>query len=148
MVVPPDHVAAIEALMQNLFICAPHISQVAALAALDACDELDANLTVWRANRDLLVGGLPSLGFGPLAPPDGAFFLYAAVGRLTEDSRLLCAEILHEAGVAMTPGNDFDPVRGKGYVRICYACSAEDAAEGLARLRRWVNQRASGVGSR
>jgi len=134
MVVPEAHVRRIERLVQNLFICAPHASQVAALAALDASDELNANLAVYRANRALMLEGLPRAGFTRIAPPDGAFYIYADVGDLTDDSRALSARILHEAGVAVTPGLDFDPRRGARTLRFSYAGSTADIAEGIRRL--------------
>ena len=134
MVVPEAHVRRIERLVQNLFICAPHASQVAALAALDAGDELEANLAVYRANRALMLEGLPQAGFGRIAPPDGAFYIYADVSAMTDDSRALAARILREAGVAVTPGLDFDPRRGGGTLRFSYAGSTADIAEGLRRL--------------
>ena len=109
MVVPEAHVRRIERLVQNLFICAPHASQVAALAALDATEELDANLAVYRANRALMLEGLPRAGFTRIAPPDGAFYIYADVSDLTDDSRALCTRILREAGVAVTPGARLRP---------------------------------------
>lgn len=138
MVVPEAHVRRVERLVQNLFICAPHASQVAALAALDARDELDANLTVYAANRALLLEGLPKAGFGRIAPPDGAFYIYADVSDITEDSRELCARILREAGVAVTPGLDFDQARGARTLRFSYARSTADMAEGLRRLEAWA----------
>ncbi len=141
MVVPEDHVRKIERLAQNLFICAPHASQVAALAAMEAGTELQANMDVYRANRTLMLEGLTAAGFTDIAPPDGAFYVYADVRRFTEDSRVFCAEILEEAGVAVTPGLDFDPARGKGTVRFSYARSTEDIAEGLARLQRFMHAR-------
>ncbi len=137
MVVPEAHVRRVERLAQNLFICAPHASQIAALAALDATAELDANLDVYRANRALMLRGLPEAGFTRIAPPDGAFYVYADVSDLTGDSRDLSTRILNEAGVAVTPGLDFDPGRGAGALRFSYAGSTADIAEGLARLRLW-----------
>ena len=134
MVVPEAHVRRIERLVQNLFICAPHASQVAALAALDAGAELEANLAVYRANRALMMEGLPRAGFTRIAPPDGAFYVYADVSDLTGDSRALCARILAEAGVAVTPGLDFDPRRGARTLRFSYAGATEDIREGLLRL--------------
>ena len=134
MVVPEAHVRRIERLVQNLFICAPHASQVAALAALDATPELEANMEVYRANRALMLEGLPRAGFTRIAPPDGAFYIYADVSELTEDSRAFCARILHEAGVAVTPGLDFDPGRGARTLRFSYAGATEDIAEGIRRL--------------
>jgi aspartate/methionine/tyrosine aminotransferase len=134
MVVPEAHVRRIERLVQNLFICAPHASQVAALAALDATDELEANVAVYRANRALMLEGLPRAGFTRIAPPDGAFYIYADVRDLAGDSRALAARVLAEAGVAVTPGLDFDPVRGSGTLRFSYAGASADIAEGLRRL--------------
>jgi aspartate/methionine/tyrosine aminotransferase len=139
MVVPEAHVRRIERLIQNLFICAPHASQVAALAALDAGPELEANMGVYRANRALMLEGLPRAGFARIAPPDGAFYIYADVSEMTGDSRELCARILREAGVAVTPGLDFDPRRGGGTLRFSYAALTADIAEGLRRLETWAN---------
>ncbi len=140
MVVPEAHVRRVERLVQNLFICAPHASQVAALTALDAREELEANLAVYRANRALMLDGLPKAGFDRFAPPDGAFYVYADVSEMTDDSRALCARILREAGVAVTPGLDFDPRRGAGTLRFSYAGSTADIAEGLRRLREWADR--------
>ena len=137
MVVPESHVRRIERLMQNFFICAPHASQVAALAALDAAEELEANLDVYRANRALMLEGLPRAGFARIAPPDGAFYIYADVTGMTADSHELCDRILREAGVAVTPGLDFDPRRGAGTLRFSYAGATADMAEGLRRLEAW-----------
>ena len=141
MVVPPDHVRAVERLAQNMFICAPHASQVAALAAMDAQDELEANMAVYRANRALMLEGLPKAGFTRIAPPDGAFYVYADVSDLTDDSRAFAAEILGRAGVAVTPGLDFDPVRGHQTLRFSYARSTQDIAEGLRRLAAFMAAR-------
>ncbi|MEO0666921.1 MAG: aminotransferase class I/II-fold pyridoxal phosphate-dependent enzyme [Pseudomonadota bacterium] len=141
MVVPPDHVRAVERLAQNMFICAPHASQVAAFAAMDAADELEANMAVYRANRALMLEGLPKAGFTRIAPPDGAFYVYADVSDLTDDSRAFAAEILDRAGVAVTPGLDFDPVRGHQTLRFSYARSTEDIAEGLRRLAAFMAAR-------
>ncbi|TPE49223.1 pyridoxal phosphate-dependent aminotransferase [Amaricoccus solimangrovi] len=137
MVVPEAHVRKIERLAQNMFICAPHASQIAALAAMDAGGELEANLATYRANRALMLAELPGAGFDRIAPPDGAFYIYADVSGRGEDSRALCARILREAGVAVTPGLDFDPGRGAGTLRFSYARSTADIAEGLRRLRAW-----------
>ena len=134
MVVPEDHVRTIERLAQNLFICPPHASQIAALAAMDCHEELEANRAVYARNRALMLEGLPKAGFDRIAPPDGAFYVYADVRHLTDDSRALAAEILERAGVAVTPGLDFDPGRGAGTLRFSYARATADIEEGLARL--------------
>ncbi len=137
LVVPEAHVRRIERLAQNLFICPPHASQIAALAALDATEELEANLAVYRANRTLLLQGLPEAGFARIAPPDGAFYIYADVSDRCIDSRELARRLLIEAGVAVTPGLDFDPGRGLTTLRFSYSGATEEIAEGLARLRAW-----------
>ncbi|EBA09041.1 aminotransferase, classes I and II [Sagittula stellata E-37] len=143
LVVPEDNVRQVERLAQNLFICAPHAAQVAALAAMDAQDETEANLAVYTRNRALMMTGLPDAGFDRIAPPDGAFYVYADVSDLTDDSRAFAQEILDGAGVAVTPGLDFDPQRGSGTLRFSYAGSTADIEEGLARLKAFMARRAS-----
>lgn len=146
MVVPEDHVRVVERLAQNLFICPPHASQVAALAAMDCREELEANIKVYRRNRALMLEGLPKAGFDRIAPPDGAFYVYADVSHLTDDSRAFAAEILDRSGVAVTPGLDFDPVRGAGTLRFSYARATADIEEGLARLQRFMEERSTSGG--
>lgn len=141
MVVPEAHVRKVERLAQNMFICPPHASQVVALAALDCVDELEANRATYAANRALLLEGLPQAGFTKVAPPDGAFYVYADVSELTTDSLAFAREILHEAGVAVTPGVDFDPLRGRQTLRFSYARGTADIVEGLARLRAFMAAR-------
>jgi len=141
MVVPQDHVRVIERLAQNMFICPPHASQIAALAALDCIDELERNRAVYAENRRLMLEGLPKAGFTNIAPPDGAFYIYADVSDLTDDSLAFCAEILEGAGVAVTPGLDFDPNRGARTVRFSYARATSEIAEGLARLQAFMARR-------
>ena len=138
MVVPEDHVRTIERLAQNMFICAPHVSQIAALAAFDCEEELQENLAIYRKNRALMMAGLPEAGFPRFAPPDGAFYVYADVSGLTSDSSAFCKEILEKAAVACTPGLDFDTSRGPGTLRFSYARSTEDIREGLLRLRSFM----------
>jgi aspartate/methionine/tyrosine aminotransferase len=141
MVVPEDHVRVVERIAQNMFICAPHASQIAALAAMDCDDELQANMDVYRANRALMLDGLKDAGFTKFAPPDGAFYVYADVSDLTQDSRAFAAEILDQVGVAVTPGLDFDPLRGATTLRFSYARSTGDIREGLARLKAFMQGR-------
>lgn len=141
MVVPEDHVRPLERLAQNMFICAPHASQVAALAAMDCHAELESNMDVYRANRALMIEGLPKAGFTKFAPPDGAFYVYADVSDFTDNSLDFAADILEQAGVAVTPGLDFDPVRGAKTLRFSYARSTQDIAEGLERLTAFMKAR-------
>ncbi|MEM8803003.1 MAG: aminotransferase class I/II-fold pyridoxal phosphate-dependent enzyme [Pseudomonadota bacterium] len=139
MLVPEDHIRTVERLAQNMFICPPHVAQVAALAAMDCSAELDANIDVYRTNRDLMIAGLAQAGFARIAPPDGAFYVYADVSAFTDDSRAFAAEILEKAGVAVTPGLDFDPQRGHHTLRFSYARSTEDIKEGLRRLQAFMS---------
>ncbi len=141
MVVPEDHVRVMERLAQNLFICAPHASQLAAIGALEGHEELQANRSVYKGNRAILMKGLAGAGFTQIAPPDGAFYIYADVGHLTDDSRALADEILQTSGVAVTPGLDFDPKRGARTLRFSYAGSREDMIEGVARLKDFMASR-------
>ncbi len=140
MVVPEDHIRQVERLAQNMFICSPHASQLAALAAMDANDELQENLTVYRKNRALMMAGLPKAGFTKFAPPDGAFYVYVDVSEYTDDSLAFSKQILAEAGVALTPGLDFDPARGAGTLRLSYARSTADIEEGLSRLEKFMRK--------
>ena len=135
MVVPESHVRRIERLAQNLFLCAPHASQLTALAAMECDDELQANLAVYTENRRLMLEQLPRAGFDQIAPPDGAFYVYADVSAFTDDSLAFAREILDGAGVAVTPGLDFDPERGHKTLRFSYARCTEDIREGLRRLQ-------------
>ena len=137
LVVPPDLVRPIERLTQNFFISVPTLSQYAALAAFECRDELDGHVRRYRANRDLLMAGLPSAGLDRLTPAQGAFYIYADVSHLTNDSREFCRLMLREAGVATTPGVDFDRARGAGTLRISFAGSTVEMEEAVRRLKAW-----------
>lgn len=137
MIVPEDMMRPVESLAQNLFISPPTLSQVAAVAAFDCREELDANVAHYAANRELLLTELPKAGFMDLAPADGAFYIYADVGHLTNDSKAFCRRILDEAGVAVTPGVDFDPSRGNRYLRFSFAESTAEMAAAADALRSW-----------
>ncbi|HZP98426.1 MAG TPA: pyridoxal phosphate-dependent aminotransferase [Reyranella sp.] len=137
LVVPPELVRPIERLTQNFFISVPTLSQYAALAAFDCREELDGHVKRYRNNRDLLLAGLPKAGFETFAPAEGAFYLYADVRHLTNDSRDFCRRMLKEAGVATTPGVDFDRGRGAGTLRISFAGSAAEMEEAVRRLKGW-----------
>lgn len=138
MVVPERLIRAAERLQQNLYICAPAISQLAAAAAFDATDELDEIRAGYARNRGDLLRALGEAGLGEMAPADGAFYIYADVSHLTADSREFAARALAEAGVAITPGIDFDPVNGHRYVRLCYSGPHARMAQGAARLAEWI----------
>jgi aspartate/methionine/tyrosine aminotransferase len=137
LVVPPDLVRPIERLSQNFFISVPTLSQHAAIAAFDCREELDGHVHRYRTNRDLLLAGLPAAGLDRLTPAQGAFYLYADVSHLTNDSRDFCKRMLREAGVATTPGVDFDRARGAGTLRISFAGSTAEMEEAVRRLKAW-----------
>jgi len=137
MVAPPALVRASECLAQNLFISPPALSQHAAIAAFQSRDELDANVARYAANRALLLAELPKAGFDRFAPADGAFYLYADVGHLTNDSPEFCRRMLREIGVACTPGTDFDPARGHATLRLSFAGTEATIVEAARRLTSW-----------
>jgi aspartate/methionine/tyrosine aminotransferase len=138
MVFPSDLVRPVERLAQNLFISPPTISQHAALAAFDCGAELDANVARYAENRKILQEALPKAGFGQLAPCDGAFYVYADVSRLTNDSQEFCQRMLKETGVAATPGIDFDTARGNRYVRFSFATDRETVSRAADALINWL----------
>ena len=140
VVVPKNHIRQFERLAQNMFICAPHISQIAALGALDAYDELKLNLKTYETNRTMLIEELPKLGLKNFAPPDGAFYFYIDVSEYTDDSVTFAKSILDEVHVAITPGIDFDSERGLKTIRLSYACSTSDLKEGLKRLEKFMSK--------
>ena len=137
VVAPDDLVEPVRRLAQNFFISAPTLSQIAAVAAFDCHEELQANVARYAVSRAVLLDGLPAAGIDRLAPSDGAFYVYAAVDHLAADSQELCRRWLDELGVAATPGIDFDPAEGHRYARFSYAGATEDMAEAMRRLRDW-----------
>lgn len=138
MVLPEDLVRPVERLAQNLYISPPDLSQRAALAAFDARPELEAVKAGYAASRRLLLDRLPALGFDSYLPVDGAFYVYASVRRFSNDSVDFARRMLVEAGVAATPGPDFDRTRGHGYVRFSFAGPEADIAEAVTRLEGWL----------
>jgi aspartate/methionine/tyrosine aminotransferase len=134
MVLPEDLVRPVECLAQNFFISPPTLSQMAAEAAIDCRQELDGYVAAYARNRALLLRELPKAGFDRLAPADGAFYLYADVSRLTNDSQDFCRRMLAETGVAITPGIDFDPERGHRFVRFSFAGPEAEMGQAADRL--------------
>lgn len=137
MVVPETLTRSVECLSQNLFISPPTLSQLAGVAAFDCAEELDGLVVNYRRNRDLLLEMLPKAGFDKLSKAEGAFYLYADVSHMTNDSQEFCRRCLAETGVAITPGIDFDPQRGHQTVRFSFAGPYEDMAEAGKRLINW-----------
>jgi aspartate/methionine/tyrosine aminotransferase len=138
MVVPERLVRPMERLAQNLYISPPYLSQVAALAAFDGTEELEAVKAGYARNRAMLLEELPRLGLAEMHPVDGAFYIYADIARFTNDSVAFCKRMLEEAGVATTPGLDFDPVEGAHHMRLSFAGSEEDCREAVRRLAAWL----------
>jgi aspartate/methionine/tyrosine aminotransferase len=138
MVLPPALVRAVERLQQNLAISVPTLSQIAAEAAFDARTELDKVKQGYQENRRILLEGLPRAGLDSFLPADGAFYLYADVSRFSNDSFAFATRMLEEAGVAATPGVDFDPLRGRHFLRLCYAGAREDMREAAERIGAWL----------
>ena len=138
MLVPPDLARSIECLAQNFYISPPALSQLAAIPAFGCGAELDRHVARYRVNRDLLVKTLSAAGLSRVAPADGAFYLYVDISDLTGDSEEFCRLLLTETGVAITPGLDFDPIRGGGWVRLSFAGPIEEIAEAGRRLTGWL----------
>ena len=137
MVLPDDLIRPVECLAQNFFISAPHVSQVAAEAAFDCAAELDENLARYRRARAYLLAHLPDAGFGHLAPPEGAFYIFADIAARSTDSLAFCARMLAETGVAASPGVDFDADRGAHFVRFSYCGPEADMREAVDRLSKF-----------
>tara|TARA_Y100001934_G_scaffold268378_1_gene350330 strand:- start:893 stop:2044 length:1152 start_codon:yes stop_codon:yes gene_type:complete len=138
MVIPEQFHRSVECLAQNIFISVPTLSQHAASAAFDCTEELDENVARYAANRDLLLRELPTAGLTNLAPADGAFYVYADVSHLTNDSENFCRRMLTEVGIATAPGTDFDHYRGNETIRISFAGDTQTMAEASARLQDWI----------
>ncbi len=140
MVVPESMVRAVERLQGNLAISVPTLAQIAALAAFDGRDEMEAVKRGYEENRRILVEGLPKAGLDKFLPVDGAFYLYADISRFSDDSLDFARRMLEEAGVAATPGIDFDPGNGKHFLRFCYAGSAAEMHEAVKRIGDWLRR--------
>ncbi|CAN5423668.1 aminotransferase class I/II-fold pyridoxal phosphate-dependent enzyme [soil metagenome] len=137
LLVPQDHVETARAYIGNLFLTPPSLSQHAGLVAMDCHDELEGHIDTYRANRSLILDALPSLGLKTIAPPDGAFYIWADIGHLTNDSVAFCEQLLRDTGVATAPGVDFDPIDGPHFMRFSFAVSTPLIEEALSRLRPW-----------
>ena len=138
MVVPESMIRTIERLAQNLFISPPTISQLAAISSLDCLEELNQTVARYKKNRELMMSRLPQCGLDKFAPIDGAFYAYADISALADNSEVFAREMLREIGVAITPGIDFDKANGKKYVRFCFSGLTEEINEAMDRLSNWV----------
>src|SRR5436190_1248040 len=140
LIVPPEQASRSVAYMGALFLTAPSLAQHAALVAMDCRDELEGHVETYRRNRELLLDALPALGLEKIAPPDGAFYIYADVGRLTDDSLAFCRQLLIDTGVATAPGVDFDPIDGHRFIRLSFAVSTAEIEEAIRRLVPWFER--------
>ena len=138
MIVPEDLIRSVECLAQNMFISPPTLSQIAASAAFDCYTEAEENVKRYAKNRSILMSELPSSGLDKLAPADGAFYIYADVAHLTNDSVGFCKRMLEDIGVACTPGLDFDPDRGGTTLRLSFAGTECDVTKACKRIKTWI----------
>jgi aspartate/methionine/tyrosine aminotransferase len=138
LVMPEDMMRPLERLQGNMTICTPAVSQIAALGALQASEELDALKEGYRRNRTVLQQALIDGGVSEISSPDGAFYLYANVSHLTDDAVQLCSRILEETGIAITPGADFDTKRGQNFIRLSYCTDEQSVQTAAALLTRWL----------
>jgi len=137
LVVPPALIAPAFARISNLFLTPPSLSQKAGLIAFDCRDELEGHVATYAANRALILDALAPMGLARIAPPDGAFYIWADIGHLTDDALAFCIRLLQDTGVATAPGIDFDPACGHHFVRLSFAVSAEELRDALTRLIPW-----------
>jgi aspartate/methionine/tyrosine aminotransferase len=138
LVVPPQLVQSFNVYKENLFLTAPSLAQHAALAAMDAHEELDTHYRTYAANRAFLLTELPRLGVHSFAPPDGAFYIYADISHLTNDSYAFCTELVARTGVAIAPGIDFDPEEGHRFIRFSFAVSEAEVRAAMAAFANWI----------
>lgn len=144
LVVPESGIDAARARMGNLFLTPPSLAQHAGLVAMDCTADLQANIATYTRNRELLLAALPGMGLGRIAPPDGAFYIYADVSEFTDDSMEFCKALLQDTGVATAPGIDFDPVEGRHFMRISFAVATPQVEEAIRLIGPWFAARNRG----
>ena len=144
LVAPQLGVDPARARMSNLFLTPPSLSQHAGLVAMDCADELEGHLQTYARNRQLLLDALPDLGLARIAPPDGAFYVYADISDFTDDSMEFCKQLVMDTGVATAPGIDFDPVHGHRFMRFSFAVSTALVEDAISRMKPWFAERNRG----
>ncbi|WP_404482546.1 pyridoxal phosphate-dependent aminotransferase [Novosphingobium sp. BL-52-GroH] len=147
LVVPPHLIDAARARIANLFLTPPVLAQHAGLVAFDAREELEGHLANYARNRELLLAALPRLGLARIAPPDGAFYIWADIGHMTNDSLAFCRQLLEDTGVATAPGIDFDPVEGNRFFRLSFAVSTPEIEDAIERMAAWFASRREMAGA-
>ena len=143
LLVPADHAERTRAFIGNMFLTPPSLSQHAGLIAMDQHEVLEGHIEVYRNNRARMLEALPALGLKSIAPPDGAFYIWADIGHLTQDSMGFCERLLRDTGVATAPGVDFDPVDGHRFMRFSFAVSTPQIDDALTRMIPWFAARAA-----
>jgi aspartate/methionine/tyrosine aminotransferase len=138
MVAPEPLVRPLDRLQGNLAVSVPTLSQIAAEAAFDGRAEMEAVKHGYEENRRILLEGLPRAGLDKTLPVDGAFYLYTDVSRFSDDSFEFARRMLAQTHVAATPGIDFDPLKGRHFIRFCYAGAAAEMHEAMERLANWL----------
>lgn len=141
MIVPDELIDPCRRVMQNIFIAAPTLSQRAAVTALKASDETESMRRAYDERRLYLLNKLPKLGFEITVEPQGAFYIYANVEKITDDSRAFCWDLLEKAGVALTPGEDFGAYKSERHLRFSYATSLENIREGVQRIGKYLGKK-------
>ena len=134
LICPDNLYTSIKNLAPNLFVAPPTISQYVALSALDYDKYLKKIVNTYRENMELLYKNLPKIGFQPVIKPEGSFYLYADITKISKDSEKLCKNLLKKYGLVLTPGIDFDSIEGKKYVRFCYSYPKKDIIKGIKKL--------------
>lgn len=147
LIVPESGIDAARARMGNLFLTPPSLAQHAGLVAMDCTEELESHLATYARNRQLLLDALPALGLARIAPPDGAFYIYADVSDFTDDALAFCQQLVEDTGVATAPGIDFDPVEGNHFIRMSFAVSTPEIEEAIRRMIPWFAARNRGARS-
>ena len=147
LIVPESGIDAARARMGNLFLTPPSLAQHAGLIAMDCTEELESHLATYARNRQLLLDALPALGLARIAPPDGAFYIYADVSDFTDDALEFCQQLVQDTGVATAPGIDFDPVEGNHFIRMSFAVSTPEIEEVIRRMIPWFAARNRGARS-
>ena len=141
LIAPKNIISIIEKLSMSLFLCPPTFSQLIAVKAFDNYNLLNKNVLIYKSNRDLLINAFEDMGLSKYAPPDGAFYLYIDVSKVTNNSTELAIKLLKEAGVSSTPGTDFDSKSGYKFIRFSYAGSNKEIIEGAKRIDNWIKRK-------
>ncbi|MEQ1639581.1 MAG: aminotransferase class I/II-fold pyridoxal phosphate-dependent enzyme [Novosphingobium sp.] len=144
LVVPESGIDAARARMGNLFLTPPSLAQHAGAVTMDCTEELLGNIATYTRNRALLLAALPGMGLARIAPPDGAFYIYADIAEFTDDSMEFCLALLRDTGVATAPGVDFDPIEGHHFIRFSFAVSTDQIEEAIRRIGPWFAARNRG----